>query len=345
MTAPKPRQPNRLRVWQTLKTSRRHQHPTQTPEPTTPDTTPDTEPEPTTPDTTPDTEPEPTTPDAGDSGAAELLTAAAETSVGRSVRGETRIGIAPLDSGFVLASTTFETDADGNSSVIVSSVDSPSSTEARYVDGALYIRLPPELLSSYGVDAASGRTWLTADEETAAELGLTCASPLSTMAPGMSTTDCDPLGDTAALLPEFGDNATIVGREAVRGVDVSVVRLAVSIGDLLAGAQGSLPDSPDSEDEFAGGDPLEAMFALIEGDIHIDVWIDDDKRIHRMVVDLASFIAGMAESAGEDPGEIPQLVATIDSYDHDADIIVEAPPPDQVIGDFGDLTDLGPDTY
>ena len=83
--------------------------PDTTPEPTTPDT----EPEPTTPDTTPDTEPEPTTPDAGDSGAAELLTAVAEASVGRSVRGETRIGIAPLDSGFVLASTTFETDADG----------------------------------------------------------------------------------------------------------------------------------------------------------------------------------------------------------------------------------------
>ena len=314
--------------------------PDETPETSTPGTAPESEPETATPDTVPE-EPETATPGA-DSDAAALLTAAGREATGRSVRGEFKLQIGPADSGMALETTTFETDADGNTGLIVSFPDPSSSSELRYVDGTLYVRLPQELLSSYGVDPASGATWLTVDEETSGQMGFTCVSPLSSMGPGTASADCDPMGDTAALLPEFADNATIVGRAVVRGVDTSVVRLAVSIGDLLAGVAGSMPDA---EDESGEVDALAEAFSFISGDIHIDVWIDDEHRIHRLAVDVASLMAGMAGAAGEDPDEIPQLMVVIDYYDHGADITIEAPRAEEILGDFADYVGPGPDTF
>ena len=315
--------------------------PDETPETSTPGTAPESEPETTTPDTVPESEPETATPDT-DSDAAALLTAAGREATGRSVRGEFKLQIGPADSGMALETTTFETDADGNTGLIVSFPDPSSSSELRYVGGTLYVRLPQELLSSYGVDPASGATWLTVDEETSGQMGFTCVSPLSSMGPGTASADCDPMGDTAALLPEFADHATIVGRAVVRGVDTSVVRLAVSIGDLLAGVAGSMPDAADESGEV---DALAEAFSFISGDIHIDVWIDDDNRIHRLAVDVASLMAGMAGAAGEDPDEIPQLMVVIDYYDHDADFTIEAPPAEEILGDFADYVGPGPDTF
>ena len=271
-----------------------------------------------------------------------LLTAAGREATGRSVRGEFKLQIGPVDSGMALETTTFETDADGNTGLIVSFPDPSSSSELRYVDGTLYVRLPQELLSSYGIDPASGATWLTVDEETSGQMGLTCVSPLSSMGPGTASANCDPMGDTAALLPEFADHATIVGRAVVRGVDTSVVRLAVSIGDLLAGVAGSMPDA---EDESGEVDALAEAFSFISGDIHIDVWIDDDNRIHRLAVDVASLMAGMAGATGEDADEIPPLMVVIDYHDHDADFTIEAPPAEEILGDFADYVGPGPDTF
>ena len=301
--------------------------PDETPETSTPGTAPESEPETATPDTVPE-EPETATPDT-DSDAAALLTAAGREATGRSVRGEFKLQIGPVDSGMALETTTFETDADGNTGLIVSFPDPSSSSELRYVDGTLYVRLPQELLSSYGVDPASGATWLTVDEETSGQMGLTCVSPLSSMGPGTASANCDPMGDAAALLPEFADHATIVGRAVVRGVDTSVVRLAVSIGDLLAGVAGSMPDA---EDESGEVDALAEAFSFISGDIHIDVWIDDDNRIHRLAVDVASLMAGMAGATGEDADEIPPLMVVIDYHDHDADFTIEAPPAEEITG-------------
>ena len=314
--------------------------PDETPETSTPGTAPESEPETATPDTVPE-EPETATPDT-DSDAAALLTAAGREATGRSVRGEFKLQIGPVDSGMALETTTFETDADGNTGLIVSFPDPSSSSELRYVDGTLYVRLPQELLSSYGVDPASGATWLTVDEETSGQMGLTCVSPLSSMGPGTASANCDPMGDAAALLPEFADHATIVGRAVVRGVDTSVVRLAVSIGDLLAGVAGSMPDA---EDESGEVDALAEAFSFISGDIHIDVWIDDDNRIHRLAVDVASLMAGMAGATGEDADEIPPLMVVIDYHDHDADFTIEAPPAEEILGDFADYVDPGPGTF
>ena len=94
---------------------------------------------------------------------------------------------------------------------------------------------------------------------------------------------------------------------------------------------------PDSEN---GGDDLEALEEMfpVDAEIHADIWIDDDLRILRTVVDLGSLMPGLAGPDGEGLEDMPRLVATTDYHDHDATIVVEAPLPEQVIGDLADLT-------
>ena len=307
--------------------------------PSTAVTRPDDEPDPSVPDTRED-EPERSTPNAGDLDASALLTAAAEVSVGQSVRGESTVGMSPSDPDAVLAMTTFETDADGNTAMTFSFFGFLS-MEFRYVDGTAYVQLPPEFLSSLGLETTVPDAWLTADEASAAELGVGCASSLSFLDPAGSNAECDPLSDIAMLLPEFVDHAVIVGRETLREFPTTVVRLTPPVRELLAASLESLPDS---ENELGGPEVIEDMFSL-DAHIRIDVWIDDDLRIHRTVIDLGSLMAGITGSADEDLEDMLQLLSTTDYYDHGAEIVVEAPLPEQVIGDLGDLTDLGPATY
>lgn len=287
--------------------------------------------------TKPDDETESTTPISGDLDASALLSAAGEASAGQSVRGEFTVGMSSVTDA-VLASATFETDAEGNTAMTFSLFGSLS-MEFRFVDDMAYVQLPAMLLSSLGLETTVPDPWLTVDDASAAELGAGCPSPLSFLEPGGSTTHCDPLGDTAMLLPEFVDDATIVGREALRGFQTTVIRVTPSAQDLIGLGLESLPDS-----ENGGNDPeaLEEMFP-VDADIRVDIWIDDDLRIHRTVLDLGSLMAGLTGTDGQGLGDMPRIVSTTDYYDHDAEIVVEAPLPEQVVGDLADLQDLEPD--
>ena len=295
--------------------------------------------EPATTTTKPDNEPEPSTPISVDLDVAAILSAAGEASAGQSVRGEFTVGMSS-ETEAVLASATFETDADGNTAMTFSLFGSLS-MEFRFVDDMAYVQLPPMLLSSMGLETTVPDPWLTVDDASAAELGAGCPSPLSFLEPGGSTAECDPLGDTAMLLPQFVDDATIVGREALRGFQTTVVRLTPSVQNLIGAG---LESSPDSEN--GGGDP-EALIEMfpVDAEIRVDIWIDDDLRIHRTVVDLGSFMAGFADAGAEGLGDMPQLVSTTDYFDHGAEIVVEAPLPEQVIGDLADLQGAEPDSY
>lgn len=307
-------------------------------EPSTPDAGEDG-PEPATSTTNPDDETEPSTPISGNLDASALLSAAAEASTGQSVRGEFTVGMSS-ETDAVLASATFETDADGNTAMTFSLFGSLG-MEFRFVDDMAYVQLPPMFLSSLGLETTAPDPWLTVDGASAAELGAGCPSPLSFLQPGGSTTECDPLGDTAMLLPEFVDDATIVGREALRGFQTTVVRLTPSVQNLIgAGLESSL------DSENGGGDP-EALIEMfpVDAEIRVDIWIDDDLRIHRTVVDLGSFMAGFTDAGAEGLGEMPQIVSTTDYFDHNTEIVVEAPLPEQVIGDLADLQDAEPDSY
>lgn len=314
------------------------QSPEDEPAPSVPDK-PGKELEPPTSSTRPDDEPEVSTPDSGELDVSELLAAAGEASVGQSVRGESTVGMSSGPEA-VLARATFETDADGNTAMTFSFFGSVS-MDFRFVDGTAYVQLPPEFRSSLGLDTTVPDAWLTLDEASAAELGIGCVSPLSVLGQTGSNPECDPLGETATLFPEFGEQSVIVGRETLRGVPTTVVRLTLPLGELLAASLESLPDSDDQP-----GD-LELMEDMFPADAHvqIDAWIGDDLRIHRTVVDLGSLMAGFTDAGEGDFEDMPGFLATTDYYDHGADIAVEAPPPELVAGDLADYLDLGSDSF
>ncbi len=274
-----------------------------------------------------------------------LLASATTQLAGRSVRGEATIELAP---GFKL-STNFESDADGDLAAMIeipSGLDPefPGGAEAelRYVGGTTYVRPPvsAETLADLGVDEA----WFVPESVAGGDPmgdamgsvgGVMCIFP---QAMNESFADCDPLGGTGAFL-EAAREAEIVGREDVRGVETTRVRFLVSLRDLAGEALGAVLGEDDAEaseggafddsasDPFAEG--LEQIFGFLDADLEMEVWIDDENLIRRLAFDLASLFAGLA---GPD-AEIPSSLITVEFYDFDADISVDAPPPETIIDD------------
>ncbi len=283
---------------------------------------------------------------------AEALLASATTALDRrSVRGEATIELAP---GFEF-STSFESDAEGD---LAATVELPpgmdpefpggAEVEMRYVDGVVHVRPPvtAETLAALGVDEAWYIVEPVGDPMAAAMQsagGVMCIFPQAIDEP---YEDCDPLSDTGTFL-EAARDAEVVGREEVRGVEATRVRFLVSLMDLAGGALGMEPDDEASDggafddtasDPFAEG--LEQIFGFLEADLEVEVWIDDDNLIRRLAFDLASMFAALA---GDDAGAaMPSSPITLEFYDYDADIGVDAPPPEAIVAE--DLL-VGGDDY
>ena len=277
---------------------------------------------------------------------AEALLAAATTQLdGRSVRGEATIDLGPG----VKLSTNFESDADGDLAVTVElppglDPEFPGGGDAavRYVGGVIYVRplVSAETLAELGVDEA----WYVAEpaaggdpmSSAMAPVGdVMCLFPQSLQEP---LADCDPLAETGTFL-EAASEAEIVGREDVRGTGATRVRFQISLLELVGEAFGGAPDAGEAGmpegDDFDDGesDPFEEgfeqFFEFLDTGFEVDVWIDDENLIRRLTFDLASMLAGFA---GPDE-EIPSNRLTFEFYDFDADISVDAPPPEAIIDD------------
>ena len=305
--------------------------------------------------------------DAGDGGSmedgedaapvdAETLLASATTELdGRSVRGEASIELAP---GFGL-STSFESDADGD---LVALVEIPpgldpefpggADAEVRYVGDVVYIRPPvhAETLEELGLDEA----WYAAEPAPGGDPmsdamgsagGVICVFPQMQDVP---SSDCDLLGETGAFL-EAADEATVIGREDVRGVEATGVRFLVSLLDLAGEGLGLEPrdDGETSEggafddtasDPFAEG--VDQILGFLDADFEVEVWIDDEGLIRRLSFDLASLFAGLV--GADAAAEMPSSLITLEFYDFDADISIEAPPPEVIVDE--DLL-VGGDDY
>ena len=274
---------------------------------------------------------------------ATLLASATTQLDGRSVRGEATFDLAP---GFGL-STSFESDAEGDLAAMIElppGVDpefpAGADAEFRYVGGVIYARPPvlAETLAELGVDEA----WYIAEplstgdpfgDAVASSGGLLCVFPQSADA---LLAECDPLGDIGTLLDGARD-PEIVGREDVRGTAATRVRFQVSLMDLMGEALGQTfgeDDAGTSEGEFfddGSTDPFaegfEELFAMLDTGFEVEVWIDDDSLIRRLAYDLASMFAGLA---GPDD-VIPSSLITVEFFDFDADINVEAPPPESLV--------------
>ena len=276
----------------------------------------------------------------GSPGAEALLASVATGLAGRSVRGEATVE-APVDTGPTgVLTTRFELDAEGDLATTLEippgvEPDLPQGgeTQFRYVGGEQYLMVPEPIATSMGLDAGGGPVWLIVKTSaidgapTQGELGVLCVFPQLEEAP---TPECDPVAG-ASNLAAVAEGAAVVGREEVRGVETTRVSFAVPLLKMLGEALG---DIPDDTAEMVEAEAFAGMFEeLLSGlEITAEFWIDDNSLIRRMSLDLSAM---MMEFPGTESDDLPSFSLTLEFYDFDADISVEAPPPELVVGDTG----------
>lgn len=138
--------------------------------------------------------------------------------------------------------------------------------------------------------------------------------------------------DMIDLLRDAGAEVVDLGQVDVRGVATTHYRAEVNLGAMMR-AQGLT--SADL------GDLSEGMVDFDEIVLPFDVFIGEDDMLRRVTISLdTQVLAAMDdELAAEMTGtEVFEVTTTIDLFDFDdPTIVVEAPPADQIVGDFTDL--------
>lgn len=264
---------------------------------------------------------------------------------GGSFRGAARFD-APTEAGAPDdLESTFESDADGDLAVrveIPAGIDPTfpggADAEVRYVDGVTYVRPPLTAEASADTGIEGGEAWyIPADDGSDdsvgfAEMvgpagGLMCLFP---QALAMAVSGCDPMSELAALIGAASE-AEIVGHEELRGAETMTVRLMVPFSALDPAAA----DGLDGDAEAVAD-----LFGLADGGLTVDVWIDNDNRLRQFSFDLFSMFGGIAEEATD----MPSLALVFEFYDFDADISVDAPPPEAIVDDPS-LLGIGDDDF
>ncbi len=271
-----------------------------------------------------------------------LLIAAIENSAVPSVRGEMRLSMAEMAS----VAVQFATDGNQNRSITMhfAEMTGPDGEgpgiEIRFVGGDQYVQfVVPEGMQGLVGDAMPAG-WFTLDPETAARVGIVCPSPMPGGAPTGGV--CQLPNDNTFMI-EHVTGAEIVGQDDLDGLAVSHVRFTVDAAALVAqtiatlgggdGAGGLLPFGDDfGPDEFV-----------------FDTWIDGDGLIRRLSLDLGAAMEELRGGADETESDdfadafasLFDITNVIDYYDYGADITIEAPPADEIVGDFGDMMGAG----
>ncbi len=282
-----------------------------------------------------------TTAAAAPADAMELLVNSFESSAGRSVRGDVQMDMGVLPA----VAMHFEGDGSQNFSMTMSFDEMMGSGgpagfgfEIRFVEGLQYVQfvVPEELRSLVGDELPEG--WFVLDAASAAEMGIVCPSAL----PGETPDDgaCRLPNDNTNLI-EFVTSAEIIGPELIDGLPTTHVRYTL---DIAAMAEGVIAESEGMDDLLPFGTDF------FSGEYTYDAWIDREGLTRRMSVDPGSLIedviAGLdeAETEGHEE-EIAGLLdfsQVINYYDYDADITIEAPTADEIVGDFGDMMGTEP---
>lgn len=271
----------------------------------------------------PDTAPESTAPAAPDPelSASDLLSHAIESTVGRAVRGQLRVEGDMADAPAI----DFQRDAQGDTEAMFSGGEqSGPPLTVRIVDGQTYAGFPGVMAAQMFPDFGGETAWFTVSGQNAEGFAaIACASPLAQLRvqPG----GCDPAADLRGLA-DAAEEATFAGDEEVGGTPTRRLRFVVS--------PTSLPSAGAASGGF-GDDPA----AALGGNITIDVWIDADMLLRRLVVDLSSIFGGFADAfGGEDADiELPTWQNVVEYYDFDESISIEAPSPESLLGDFAQV--------
>ncbi|WP_423919096.1 hypothetical protein [Candidatus Poriferisodalis sp.] len=206
-------------------------------------------------------------------------------------------------------------------------------SEILIIDGVGYARfiLPDEVLAESDIEIPVG--WLTLGRETMELLGVSCGPPIP--GSGLNSEACTPPNDVSEM-SDYVLAATIVGSETVHGVETTRIQTALDFKSLLEAAL----------DENSGDSLMALMLATFPDEIATELWIDADLRIHRMSLDMTLDVAAFGEELGTDidadRDESQRIVSVMEFYDFGADITIEAPPPEEIVGEFGEwLEKLG----
>ena len=250
---------------------------------------------------------------------------------GRAVRGVAMIAIPEIEGEVpVELSSTFESDAGGDLSVRIEfepGVDPQfpdgGVAEIRYAGREAYVRMtgaagaPAAVQAS--VDADGRSAWFVAASESSGDprwsqgiAALLCVLPY--LNPDVSW-DCDPLSSVAALLAT-ASGATAAGRDTIRDVPTTKVEFSVPLTEFYpAPFVDDLEETLATRGDALASEDFEQLAEFLRG-IAGEAWIDGSGLVRRLVLDLLPV----------------QLI--VEFYDFDADIAVDAPPPEQVAGEL-----------
>ena len=263
-----------------------------------------------------------------------LLAEGSSVLAGRAARGVATIAIPEIAGEVpVELSSTFETDADGDLSVRIDfepGVDTQfpdgGVAEIRYAGREAYVRMtgaagaPAAVQAS--VDADGRSAWFVAASESSGDqrwsegiAALLCVLPQ--LNPDVSW-GCDPLSSVAALLAT-ASGAKVAGGDTIREVPTTRVEFRVPLTAFYpASFVDELEETLETRGDALANEDLEQLEQLSEflRGIVAEAWIDGSGLVRRLVLDLLPV----------------QLI--VEFYDFDADIAVDAPPPEQVAGEL-----------
>ena len=263
--------------------------------------------------------------------AAALLSEGSSMLAGRAVRGVATIALPEFEGeGPVELSSRFELDADGDLSV---RIDLEPGVDERFPDGGVgevrfagseaYVRTTgaadAAAVVEESVDADARSAWFVAASESSGDprrsegiAALVCVLPQSN--PEVAW-DCDPLSSVAALLAT-GTGASIAGRDTIREAPTTKVEFTVPLTELYpASFVEELEETLETRSDAMAGEELEQLSEFLRG-IAAQAWIDGAGLVRRLVLDFS-------------PAQF-----TVEFYDFDADIAVDAPPPEEVAGEL-----------
>ncbi len=270
-----------------------------------------------------------------------LLIAAIRNSALPSVRGEMHLGMGDM------ANVAVQFEVDGNQNLSMTTYfgetagpdgDRPG-IEFRFVDGVQYLRYVVSAEVRDRADEAMPEGWFTIDAQTVAEMGMVCPSP----APGET-----PVGGVCRLpndltfMIEHLTGAEFVGQEDLDGLAGAHYRFTVDAAALAAESSAALGGGDGGGDVMAFG----GEFGIEE--LIFDVWIDGNGLVRRTSLDLGAVIEefmGGAEDTesggfGDAFAALLDITNVVNYYDYGADITIDTPPADEIVGDLGDM--MGP---
>ena len=261
-----------------------------------------------------------------------LLAEGSSVLAGRAARGVATIAVPEIEgeAPFELTSR-FESDADGDLSVRIEfepgmdpQFPDGGVVEIRYAGREAYVRMTGAADAPAAVEAsvdADGRSaWFVAASESSGDprwsegiAALDCVLPQSN--PDEVSWDCDPLSSVAALLAT-ASGAEVAGRDTIREVPTTKVAFRVPLTELYpASFVDDLEETLETRGDALASEDFEQLSEFLRG-IAAEAWIDGSGLVRRLVLDFLS----------------AQFI--VEFYDFDADIAVDAPPPEQVAGEL-----------